>query len=269
MNLPDRSIDRLLAIMQRLRSDTGCPWDREQTLSSLKPFLVEECYEALDALDSGDRSKLCEELGDVLLQVVFQSQLCAEEGSFTFEDVAAAIGNKLIRRHPHIFGDTVAEDAETVVKNWDAIKKQERATAGESTSALAGVPKSMPALARARQIQARAARTGFDWPELKPVLEKLDEEVAELKHAIASGDHSQIRNEIGDVLFTIVNVSRFTGDDPDGALHGATSKFIRRFHAMERALHAEGRALRECTLEELDTLWNRVKAEEGEGNSPS
>ena len=263
MDLPDRPIDRLLEIMRVLRSERGCPWDREQTLDTLKPYLVEECYEAIDALEAGDRAKLCEELGDVLLQIVFQAQICAEEKSFAFDDVAAAISAKLIRRHPHVFGDATATDSAEVVRRWDAIKRAEAKDAGEAPkSAVDGVPRHMPALRRAAQVQGRAARAGFDWKAAAPVVGKLDEEIAELKDALAGGAADRIRDEIGDILFTVVNLTRFLSCDAEDALNQTTGKFMRRFKAVEARVHAQGRTMSACTLEELDVLWNEVKRAE-------
>lgn len=264
MNLPERPIDRLLEIMRLLRSPQGCPWDREQTLDSLKRYLVEECYEELDAIDSGDRAKIREELGDVLLQVVFQAQICAEAGEFTFEDVAAAISDKLVRRHPHVFGEVKVDGADEVLRNWDAIK---RAEGGAETpkSAVDGVPRSLPALQKADQVQTRAARVGFDWDETRHVVAKLDEEIAELKEALASGDAGHIREEIGDVLFTVVNLTRFVKCSAEEALHRTTAKFIRRFQEVERLARAQNRVLTDCTLAELDALWDEAKKSEAAG----
>ncbi len=259
--LPERPVDRLLAIMRRLRAPGGCPWDREQTLASLKKYLVEECYEELDAIDSGHPDKIREELGDVLLQVVFQSQICAEAGRFTFEDVAATIADKLIRRHPHVFGDVRVSGADDVLRNWDAIKREERA-AEPARSVVDGVPKSMPALLKADQVQARAARIGFDWDETHQVIAKLDEEIAELKEALAGGRADRIRDEMGDVLFTVVNLGRFVDIDAEHALNQTTEKFMRRFRAVEARIHAGGRKVQDCTLAELDAIWDAVKAEE-------
>ena len=259
-DLPERPVDRLLAIMRRLRSANGCPWDRKQTLSSLKKYLIEESYETLDAIDSGDRGKLREELGDVLLQVVFQSQLCFEEGSFAFEDVASSICEKLIRRHPHVFGDVSVENAEEVLRNWDAIKREERGSA--SASVVDGIPKHLPALQKADQVQTRAARAGFDWDSPQPVLEKLDEEMIELKEALVRGDADAIRDELGDVLFSVVNLSRFISCNAEEALNQTTAKFIRRFRLVEQRIRASGRCMTDCTLAELDAFWDVAKLEE-------
>jgi tetrapyrrole methylase family protein/MazG family protein len=260
--LPERPIDRLLDIMRRLRSDTGCPWDRKQTLGSLKKYLIEESYETLDAIDSGDRNKLKEELGDVLLQVVFQAQLCAEEGAFSFDDVASTICDKLIRRHPHVFGEVSVDSAEEVLRNWDAIKREERGAESGPGSVVDGVPRHLPALQKADQVQTRAARVGFDWDHPDPVMNKLDEEIRELKEALAGSDAAAIRDELGDVLFTVVNLSRFIACDAEEALNQTTAKFIRRFRAVEQAAHAANRPLTDCSLAELDAFWGEAKRNE-------
>lgn len=253
-------IVRLVRIMAILRSPQGCPWDHKQTLQTLKNHLVEESHEVLDAIDSGDRAKLCDELGDLLLQVVFQAQLCAEEGAFTFDDVANAIVEKLIRRHPHVFGDVSVNGADEVLRNWEEIKKTEKG--GEPRSALEGVPKSLPALHRAHLIQKRAARVGFDWKDAGGPLDKLDEEIAELREAARAGDEVRIRDELGDLLFSLVNVSRFLGHNPEETLHESVGKFTRRFQAIEDALLRDGKKMSDQTLAQLDEIWNRVKAAE-------
>lgn len=266
-------IERLRAVMRTLRSDQGCPWDREQSLESLKPFLVEEAYEVLDAIDGGDRTLLCEELGDLLLQVVFQAQLCEEEGAFSFDDAATAITEKLIRRHPHVFGDVEVEGAADVLKNWDAIKKSEKAGGDgdrSPVSALTGVPRALPALHRAHEIQKRAARQGFDWASLPPVMAKVEEELGELTSLLGdpAAAASATREELGDLLFSVVNLSRFLGHQPEEVLHESVAKFTRRFQAVEDRIHAQGRALTDCSLAEMDACWDAVKLDEPGAEAP-
>lgn len=256
-DLAQKPIDRLVEIMRLLRGESGCPWDREQTLETLKQYLQEESCEVLDAIDSGDRKLLEEELGDLLLQVVFQAQICAEEGSFTFDDVATHISDKLVRRHPHIFGDVQAEDAETVKRNWDAIKRDEKA--GEVRSAVDGVPRHFPALHKADKIQRKAAKVGFDWDDVHDVVAKLDEELAEIKEALAQGHADRIREEIGDLLFATVNLSRFLGHHAEEVLDETVAKFVRRFKAIEERVHAGGGKMTDCSLAELDAIWEEVK----------
>ena len=249
---------RLLEIMARLRRPgDGCPWDLEQTIDSVKPNLIEEAYEALDAMESGNRDHLAEELGDVLLQIVLQSQIASEEGSFTFADVAQGISDKLIRRHPHIFGDVKVADSKEVLRNWDAIKKTEKKA---RISALDGVPKHVPPLHRAYQLQKRAARVNFDWSDIKDVFVKLDEEIGELKEAVAAGDRRHVLEELGDVLFSAVNIARFVKVDPAYALELTNAKFIRRFSAVEEEIVASGRKMKDCTLAQLDEIWDRIRA---------
>jgi tetrapyrrole methylase family protein/MazG family protein len=262
----ESAMARLLEIMRKLRSEQGCPWDREQTLQTLKPFLVEECYEVLEAIDSGDRRHLEEELGDVLLQIVFQSQICAEEGSFTFEDVANHISNKLLRRHPHVFGDVKVADSQEVLKNWETIKRSEKGDA--PSSVVDGVPRSLPALNKAQQIQKKASRVGFDWDNVDGVIAKIDEEVAEVKQALTEQNPERIKAEIGDLLFAAVNLSRFLGHDAEDALNLTISKFVRRFKSIERHLHQEGRKVTDCKLDELDAIWNEIKKAESKVQSP-
>jgi len=252
-----KPIDRLVAIMQILRSPNGCPWDLKQTLSTLKEHLIEESHEVLDAIDSGDRNKLKDELGDLLLQVVFQAQLCREEGAFTFDDVAATITEKLIRRHPHVFGTVQVSGADEVLKNWEAIKKTERKDSPRAT--LEGVPKSLPALHKAQLVQKRAARVGFDWENVQGAIDKLTEEVGEVQEAIAKGDDTAAGDEIGDVLFAAVNVCRFSGHNPEELLHRTIAKFTRRFEHVEKSIHALGKQMTDCPLEELDRYWEEAK----------
>lgn len=248
--------------MARLRAPDGCPWDREQTLESLRKYLVEETYEVLEALESGDVREHCEELGDLLLQVVFQARIREEAGAFTVADVADAISEKLVRRHPHVFGDgsTIAEDAAAVVRNWAVIKAEEKAAKGvEKRSALDGVPAAMPALQRALRVSEKAAAAGFDWRAVDGVLEKLDEEAGELRAALRAGDAAEIEHELGDYLFTVANVCRHLGVDAEAALRGSTRRFEDRFRTMEAGLAAEGHALRALPDEELERRWQAAK----------
>lgn len=254
-------IRRLVEVMRILRSPQGCPWDHKQTLHTLREYLVEESHEVLDAIDSGDRAKLREELGDLLLQVVFQAQLCTEEGAFTFDDVADGITEKLIRRHPHVFGEINVSGSDEVLKNWEAIKKTEKGD-DKPRSTLDGVPRSLPALHRAHLVQKRAARVGFDWARAEDTLDKLVEEVGEVREAVASGDPAAVKDELGDLLFSAVNVSRFLGHNPEEVLHGSIAKFSRRFQAVEDEVHRRGLKLEDCTLEQLDAIWNDVKRAE-------
>jgi tetrapyrrole methylase family protein/MazG family protein len=256
---------RLLEIMRILRGPGGCPWDHQQTLQTLKEHLVEESHEVLDAIDSGNRSQLRDELGDLLLQIVFQSQICAEEGAFTFDDVAQTIGDKLIRRHPHVFGNTRADSPDQVLRNWEAIKKAERGD--KPRSMLDGIPRSLPALRRAHLVQKRVARVGFDWDHVDGALAKLEEEVAELRAAASSGEPAAIREEIGDVLFAAVNVSRFLDQNAEEILDQTIQKFARRFEALEARVHASGRKVSDVPLAELDQIWEEVKASESRGDA--
>ncbi|MBI2505563.1 MAG: nucleoside triphosphate pyrophosphohydrolase [Candidatus Latescibacteria bacterium] len=256
------SFEELLELMARLRGEGGCPWDREQTHASLKPYLVEEVYEALEAIDRGDDAELRRELGDVLLQVVFHAQIASEEGRFSIEEVCRAIVDKLIRRHPHVFGETQVEGADQVLTNWERIKRVERREEDKPDSALEGVPRQLPALLRAQRIQHKAARVGFDWKQLGGPLDKVEEEWGELRQACQTGTPQELEEEFGDLLFALVNTSRFLKIDAEDALRRAVDKFERRFRAVEAAFRAQGRQLQESTLEEMDQVWNQVK--EGE-----
>ena len=250
---------RLVEVMRRLRGPGGCPWDREQTLQTLKPCLLEETYELLDVMDKGDTSLHVEELGDVLLQVVFQCAIGEEDGRFTFDEVATVLADKLIRRHPHVFGDVAAADsAGDALRNWEAIKQGEKGK-GASRSALDGVPAALPALLKAQRVQAKASRVGFDWKDASGAIEKVHEELGELSEAVASGDAAQITDETGDVLFAVVNYCRFIHVDAESALAGATQKFAVRFREVERLARERGMEMRNCTLAELDALWDEVK----------
>lgn len=265
-------IIRLLAIMARLRDpDGGCPWDLQQDFASIAPYTVEEAYEVADAIDRGDLPALCDELGDLLLQVVFHARMAEEAGAFAFPDVVAAISDKMWRRHPHVFGDVDRGDAEAVKRSWDEIKRTERAAAGETdTSALAGVARGLPEWQRAVKLQDRAAKVGFDWPSPAPVLDKLAEELGEVRaefDAVAAAPddaaaRARLQDELGDLLFVAANLARHAKVDVGAALRGANAKFERRFRAMESLAAGDGTTLAALPLEAQDGYWNLAKAQE-------
>jgi tetrapyrrole methylase family protein/MazG family protein len=252
----------LLSLMARLRGEGGCPWDREQTRSSLKPFLVEETYEVLDAIDEGSRDHLVEELGDLLFQIVFHCQLGAEAAEFTMEDVIERLCAKMTRRHPHVFGDRVVADAGEALAQWERIKHDEAAEKQRPPSVLHGVPSALPALLRAQRLQAKAARVGFDWARWQDAWEKLREEVREVGEALESGVDERVADEVGDLLFSIVNVARLRGLDAEECLRRSSEKFTRRFGKVEAEMRAGGRSVTEASLDELDRAWEAVKAQE-------
>lgn len=262
-----QGIDRLHGIMVRLRDpQTGCPWDREQTLESLKPCVLEETYELLDAMGRPqDADNYIEELGDVLLQVVFQCVMAEQEGRFTFDDVANAVADKLVHRHPHVFGNVDAKDTAAVLKNWERIKQREHAKEARH-SALDGVPAALPALIKAQRTQEKAARVGFDWKDAAGPAEKVREELEETLEAArerrskAPADSARVKEELGDLVFAVCNLARHLGVDAESAAAGATDKFSARFRAVEAAAKARGRSLSDMTLEEMDALWEEVKA---------
>jgi tetrapyrrole methylase family protein/MazG family protein len=257
-----RSFEDLVALMTRLRGPDGCPWDRKQTLPDLKPYVIEEAYEVVDAIDRDDRASLAEEVGDMMLEAVFIAEVTREEGSFDIYDAITAVHDKLVRRHPHVFADAQAGDAEEVLVNWEKLKNEERKS--ENKSLMAGVPQSMPALLKASRLTEKAARVGFDWRRTEDVFEKLDEEIAEVHEAIASGDATKVHDELGDLLFTIANIARKLNVNPEEALQSTNRKFTRRFESMERAVRENGRNLDQLSLEEMDALWNDAKnAERG------
>ena len=258
--MPKSSFDELVALMTTLRGPNGCPWDRKQTFESLKPFIVEEAYEVVDAIDRGERHALAEELGDFLLQAVFVAELAREEGSFDIHDVITTIHEKLVRRHPHVFGDVEAKDAEQVLVNWEKLKNEERKA--ENKSVLAGVPQALPALLKASRLTEKAARVGFDWRRAEDVFAKIDEEIGELREAIEAGDQQKIHDEVGDLLFSIANIARKLGVNAEEALQSSNRKFTSRFESMERAVRSEGRNLDQLTLEQMDALWDEAKAAE-------
>jgi MazG family protein len=260
-----RPIDRLLAIMARLREPiSGCPWDREQSFATIAPYTIEEAYEVADAIARADWPGLREELGDLLLQVVFHARMAEEAGLFAFEDVARAISDKLIRRHPHVFGDADGGVATEHARSWEAIKAAERAEKAAGNGALDGVAIGLPALTRAQKIQSRASSVGFDWGDPLPALAKVEEEVRESRAELSRPDRDATRlsEEIGDLLFAQVNVARLAGVDAEAALRAATRKFERRFRHVEALLAERGKTPRSSTLSEMDALWERAKAEE-------
>jgi MazG family protein len=262
--------ERLVEIMRALRAPDGCPWDREQTHASLRPFVLEESYEVLEAIESGEPAHLCEELGDFLFEAVFLARISEEAGDFAIGDAIDAICNKLVRRHPHVFERQAGDPALTsgqVIEKWETLKARERAVAGapaKTKTTLSGVPKTLPALLRAYEVSFRAAAVGFDWARPADVLDKIEEEVAEVRREVesgATGNLSRAEEEMGDLLFAIANLSRKLGIEPEAALRRATEKFTTRFEAMEGAFSARGKRLNESTLEEMEAEWQRVKNE--------
>ncbi len=256
-----RELARLLAVMRSLRRE--CPWDREQDLRSLRPYLVEETYEVLDALDAGDLGELREELGDLLFQIVFQSHLAGEQGSFAMSEVVRGIADKLVSRHPHVFGDHPPPDADAALKKWAALKKAERQGKGHANpSALDGVPREAPALVRAERLGEKAARVGFDWTKVAEVRAKVAEELAELDEAMAGGDRRRTEEELGDLLFSLCNLARWMKTPAEDALRGAITRFDRRFRYVEAALASKGSAPERVGPDELERLWQEAKRNE-------
>jgi len=260
MSTAERPIDRLIAIMARLRDpETGCPWDVAQTFATIAPYTVEEAYEVADAIERGDLSDLREELGDLLLQVVFHARIAEEAGDFSFDDVANAISDKLVRRHPHVFEGVRYETVGEQQSAWEASKAAERAGKGRNASLLDDVPVGLPALTRGLKLTARAARVGFDWPHVSFVLDKLREEIAELEVEIASGDQALMREELGDILFVCANLARKLDIEPEDALRATNAKFTRRFKHIEAQLAARGKTPEDSDLAEMDALWDEAK----------
>ena len=258
------SIARLLEIMVRLRDPrTGCPWDREQTWSSIAPHTIEEAYELADAIARGQPAHVRDELGDLLFQVVFQARIAEEQGLFRFDDVAAAISDKLERRHPHVFGEASVRSAAEQTVAWEAHKAAERSARGDASGALDGVALGLPALTRSAKLGQRAARVGFDWPDVTGVLDKMREEIDELQTALASGQAAEVYEELGDLLFSSAQAARHLRVDPEGALRDASAKFERRFRQMEARLAERGLGPADVTAEELEALWARAKQETG------
>jgi MazG family protein len=287
--LAGKWFEKLVALQARLRAPGGCPWDREQTHESLRKFIIEETYEVLDAMETSDPGKFSSELGDLLLQIIFHSILAEETGRFTISDVIEAVHTKMVRRHPHVFGDVKAKNSAEVLKNWEQIKAEERAEdnaargersgaeAESADSVLAGIPRGLPAVLEAYQLTRRASRVGFDWDSLSGILDKLEEEKAELQSVVSSGanpfakkqsgtqksaDAADLEGEVGDLLFVAVNVARFLGVDPEIALKGANRKFKKRFHFMEAEAVAEGRRFADVPRARMEELWNLAKAAE-------
>ncbi len=256
----------VVRIMAKLRAEDGCPWDREQTHQSLKRYLFEESAEFLDALDDKNDEAMRDELGDVLMQVAFHAQIAAEQKRFDLQDVARGLCEKLIRRHPHVFGQAQADTPDKVVVQWNQIKQQERKDKGSGPephqSALHGIPRHLPALWRAQKVQDKAAKAGFDWPDAQGILDKIEEELREVRQAMTAGDKAATGEEIGDLLFIVAKLSRFVGLPPEDALHRTIDKFSRRFVCMEQWLQEEGKTIESCSLAKLEVLWQRAKSEE-------
>jgi ATP diphosphatase len=267
-----KDISRLIEIMEALRQpDTGCPWDIVQTFETIKPYTIEEAYEVADAIERNDTDDLCDELGDLLLQVVFHSRIAEEMGAFSFGDVVHAVTSKMIRRHPHVFAVSDADTAETVKIQWDVIKAQEkweraerrlRRGIGDDFKAgyLGSIPRTQPALTEALKLQEQAARVGFDWSAPEPILDKIEEEVRELREALAEGKPEKVADELGDLIFALVNIGRHVKTDPENALRGTNTKFRRRFHHIETSLSDNGETLEAATLERMEELWQSAKA---------
>jgi MazG family protein len=275
---PGKWFEKLVAVQARLRAPNGCPWDREQTHQSLRTYLIEEAYEVLEALDSGNDAKFAEEMGDLLLQIVFHSQIASEEGRFTVAEVIREIHDKMIRRHPHVFGETRAKDSAEVLRNWEQIKAEERrsnagsgapkagAEHSKEASLLDGVSRALPATLEGFQLTRKAARIGFDWEDAGGVIEKMQEETEELKTALKTGDQRKIEEELGDLLFAAVNLARFLKTDPEIALKNANAKFSGRFRIMEKMARDTGREFKDLPREEMEAFWNAAKKAEGDSN---
>ena len=263
---PGALFDQLLAIMTRLRAPNGCPWDREQSHTSLKPYLIEEAYEVLEAIESGEAAALREELGDLLFQVVFHSQIASEQGQFDMADVVARLNAKMLSRHPHVFADASVHNAQDALTQWESIKRREAERRGERRSVLAGVPRALPALVRAQRVQAKAARVNFDWPDAQAAFTKVEEEMKEVASALAEGNRERVTDELGDVLFALVNVARLSNIDAEDASQRAIEKFQRRFRHMEADLVDRGVSWDAASAAELDRAWERAKSAERDEN---
>ena len=269
---PSRDIRRLIEIMAALRHpETGCPWDVKQDFESIKPYTIEEAYEVADAIERNDPDDLCDELGDLLLQVVFHARMAEDAGTFDFGDVVEAITRKMIRRHPHVFENASADTPEGVKVQWEDIKRQEKAERAErrrqrgrqedeQTGLLDGVPRALPALVEAIKLQQKAAQVGFDWTEAEPVLAKIEEELSELRDALAQNDRSKVQDEFGDLVFTLVNLGRHVKTDPEMALRGTNTKFRNRFSYVEQSLENSGESIEQASLDRMESLWTAAKA---------
>ena len=265
---PGVLFEQLLDVMMRLRAPHGCPWDREQTRTSLKPYLIEEAYEVLEAIESGRSAPLREELGDLLFQVVFHARLAEEAAEFTMADLLEQLIGKMVRRHPHVFGDASVGTATEALAQWEAIKQREADDRGQRRSILDGVPRAMPALLRAQRVQSKASRVKFDWPDARAAWSKVEEEMRETGEAIASGDALRIGEELGDALFSLVNVARLAKLDAEDVLNGAIEKFRRRFTVMEGELVARGTSVSAVTPDQLEQAWEAAKAAEHREKEP-
>ncbi len=258
------TFDGLLEIMDRLREPEGCPWDREQTYATLRGYLLEEAYEVAQALDDNDEQALCEELGDLLFQIVFLSRIGKENGAFSAGDVVRGIAAKMVRRHPHVFAETKVRDSEDVLRNWEDIKRQEqKGKKQELPGVLDGVPAALPALLKAYRIGTKASRVGFFWKTGEEILGKVDEELGELRESLAGSDHDGIREELGDLIFTLVMLARHSGVDPEDALERSNRKFTGRFRRLEEIVRDEGGTVDGSSMDRLERLWRQVKGEEG------
>ncbi|MBI5560930.1 MAG: nucleoside triphosphate pyrophosphohydrolase [Deltaproteobacteria bacterium] len=256
------ALDKLTSLMERLRGPKGCPWDREQTLESLTPFIIEEAYEVVGAIESGKASDIMEELGDLLFQIIFAAQIANEKRKFDITDVMEASVEKMTRRHPHVFGKVRAETPADVLKHWARIKKEEKEKGGKKEGCLSGIPDAFPSLLRAHKITEKASRAGFDWKNLKGVLGKVNEELSEFMEALSTGDAKRTEEEFGDLLFSLVNLSRFIEVNPEEALRKTIGRFISRFHYIEKTLDKKKRPLQSASLEEMERLWQEAKAKE-------
>jgi len=258
MSDPGKTFQKLVDVVDTLMGDDGCPWDRVQTRETLKPYLVEETYETLEALDRGDPEEIKDELGDLLYQILFHARISRNRNEFDISDVVSAITDKMVRRHPHVFKEAKCDTPDEVVTQWEEIKKNEKASARRE-SVLDGVPRSLPGLKRAQELQKKAAKHGFDWDKIDEVFSKLDEEIAEFKEALVAGDEKAAAGELGDILFVLVNIGRFKKIDAEEALRATNNKFIARFHHIERQVAKAGKTLKETPLDELETHWQDAK----------